>query len=73
MLLAQKELLGNMTAKSPRLSVSLTPKQADELQRLADQSHVSCSWVARQAILEFLERYDGSAVVTRLPMTKGTD
>jgi len=46
-----------MATKSPRLSVSLSAAELFEVQRLADRSNVSCSWVARQAVLEYLERY----------------
>lgn len=48
-----------MAAKSPRLSVSLTAAELVEVQNLAERSNVSCSWIIRQAVVEYLDRYAG--------------
>ena len=43
-----------MADKIQRVSVNLTPKEDAALRRYADEREVSCSWVARQAIVEYL-------------------
>ena len=48
-----------MAAKSPRLSVSLSTAEICIVQKMADRSNVSSSWVVRQAVIEYLERYAG--------------
>lgn len=53
---AQEHSGNTMPAKSPRLSVTLTDKQMSIVQRLADKSRVSRSWVVSQAVVEFLEK-----------------
>lgn len=40
-----------------RITVSLSPRDHTELAALAERCDVSLSWVARQAISEFLERH----------------
>lgn len=59
-----------MAAKSPRLSVSLNAAEQAEVQKLADSSNVSCSWVIRQAVIEYLDRYSGDQPSLPLPMVK---
>jgi predicted transcriptional regulator len=59
-----------MAAKSPRLSVTLTEEQMAEVQRLADTSRVSCSWVVNQAIAEFLDRHADPQATLPLPMSR---
>lgn len=46
----------SLPTKNPRVSVGLDPQEADALREFADRNHLSCSWVARQAIIEYLER-----------------
>lgn len=60
-----------MAAKSPRLSVSLSAAEQAEVQRLADSSNVSCSWVIRQAVVEYLERHAGIQPPLPLLIKKG--
>jgi predicted transcriptional regulator len=43
--------------KSIRTSVSLTSKQHQLLQKLAESSNLSLSWVIRQAVTEFLKQH----------------
>lgn len=61
-----------MPAKKLRFSVNLTENEAAELQRVAAGSDVSCSWVARQAIIEFLGRNTDAQGALPLPIKKGT-
>ena len=60
-----------MATKSLRLSVNLTENEATELQRVAAKSDVSCSWVARQAIIEYLGRNADPQRPLPLPLKKG--
>ncbi len=47
-----------MTGKAKqRISIGLTPSVLRELTALADEAHVSVSWVGERAIAEFLERH----------------
>jgi len=48
-----------MAEKIQRVSVNLTPKEDEALRRYAEERQVSCSWVARQAIVEYLDRHAG--------------
>jgi predicted transcriptional regulator len=43
--------------KSIRTSVSLPSKQHQLLQKLAESSNLSLSWVIRQAVTEFLKQH----------------
>lgn len=61
-----------MAAKNLRFSVNLTENEAGELQRVANECDVSCSWVARQAIIEYLDRNAGAQRALPLPIRKGT-
>ena len=60
-----------MADKIQRVSVNLTPKEDDALRRYADDRQVSCSWVARQAIVEYLDRHAGSRQALPLEAVKG--
>jgi predicted transcriptional regulator len=62
-----------MVGKTPRLSVSLSASEIFEVQKLADRSNVSCSWVVRQAVLEYLERYSSSQPSLPLQIIKKED
>ncbi len=62
-----------MTAKNPRLSVTLTETEMSDLQKLATGSRVSCSWVAHQAIAEFLEKNADPQKQLPLPMKRGNN
>ena len=55
-----------MVAK-PRISISLPEREYGELRALADKHHISLSWLGRQAVAEFLERYQDREL--QLPLT----
>lgn len=55
-----------MTAK-PRISISLPEQEYKELLALAEKHHISLAWLGRQAVAEFLERYQGQEL--QLPLT----
>ena len=57
-----------LPTKNPRVSVGLSIGEANALQDFADRNHLSRSWVARQAVIEYLER-NGSPQGT-LPLSK---
>lgn len=46
-----------MAAKH-RVTVNLDDREYRELSALADKHRVSLAWLGRQAIIEFLERYE---------------
>jgi metal-responsive CopG/Arc/MetJ family transcriptional regulator len=46
------------TAKH-RVSLSLPENEYTELSAVAKQARVSMAWLARQALIEFLDRYRG--------------
>lgn len=46
-----------MAKKSTRITISLEDKEHGELCALSEQYDVSLSWLARQAVSEFLDRY----------------
>lgn len=58
----------DLPTKNPRVSVGLSLKEANALQDFADRNHLSRSWVARQAVIEYLER-NGNPQGT-LPLSK---
>lgn len=62
---------GRMAEKIQRVSVNLTPKEDAALRCYAEEREVSCSWVARQAILEYLERHAGPQQPLPLQAIKG--
>lgn len=45
-----------MSAK-PRISVSLSRQEYQELSALAEKHRISLAWLGRQAVTEFLDRY----------------
>ncbi|WP_161774248.1 ribbon-helix-helix domain-containing protein [Sphingobium sp. Ant17] len=49
----------NLPTKNPRITVGLSLQEASTLQDFADRHNHSCSWVGRQAIIEYLERNAG--------------
>ena len=53
--------------KIQRVTVNLTPKEDAALRRFAEDRQVSHSWVARMAIVEYLERHAGPQ--SSLPLT----
>lgn len=57
----------------PRVTVSVTPRDYDTLNALAEKDDVSVSWVVRRAIQEYLLR-DQTRVhaAQRLPLDKPT-
>ena len=55
-----------MVAKS-RISVSLPEREYIELLALAEKHHISLAWLGRQAVIEFLERYQDREL--QLPLT----
>lgn len=59
----------SLPTKNPRISVCLSAREARELQDYAARHRHSRSWVARQAIVEFLERSGGPQGA--LPFRKG--
>lgn len=54
-------------AAKPRLSISLPEQEYKELLALAEKHHISLAWLGRQAIVEFLERYQSREL--QLPLT----
>ena len=58
-----------MVAK-PRISVSLREQEYRELSALAAEHHISLAWLGRQAVVEFLERYQDRQL--QLPLTMPT-
>jgi metal-responsive CopG/Arc/MetJ family transcriptional regulator len=53
--------------KQARISVSLADDEYAEMSALSDKHDVSVSWLARQAIAEFLERHRNEPL--QLPIT----
>ena len=54
-------------AAKPRISVSLPEREYQQLSALAEKHHISLAWLGRQAVLEFLERYQDRDL--QLPLT----
>ena len=52
--------------KRPRISVSLSERDHVALTKLAERHDVSISWAARQALAEFIEKYEDTQA--RLPL-----
>ena len=55
--------------KGQRITVSLQDAEHAALSALADRCDVSLSWITRQALSEFLERYENGDV--QLPLQLG--
>lgn len=51
----------------PRVTVSVTPRDNDTLNTLAEKDDVSVSWVVRCAIHEYLRRHRQPAWAVRRP------
>lgn len=49
---------GNAVAAKHRVTVNLEDREYAELSALSDKHRVSLAWLGRQAIIEFLERYE---------------
>ena len=52
--------------KRPRITVSLSERDHASLTELAERHDVSISWFARQALVEFIEKYKDTQ--SRLPL-----
>ncbi len=52
--------------KGPRITVSLPENDHTELMAMAEHYDVSLSWLARQAITEFIARHENASM--QLPM-----
>lgn len=59
-----------VTAKH-RVSVNLAEDEYRELAALSDKHRVSMAWLSRQAIIEFLERYQNEELQLPLRLTPG--
>ena len=46
-----------VSRKWPRITVSLSERNHAELTGLAERHDVSISWLARQALVEFIDKY----------------
>lgn len=55
--------------KPPRLSVTLSPMEHDELQFIATKHDISMAWLGRQAILEFLAKHRDESYQLPLKLT----
>jgi len=51
----------------PRVTVSVTPRDYDALNTLAEMGDVSVSWVVRRAIHEYLRRHQQPVRAVRRP------
>ena len=51
----------------PRISISLPERQYAALCALAEEHQISLAWLGRQAVAEFLERYQDRDL--QLPLT----
>lgn len=49
---------GTQVAAKHRVTVNLEDPEYTELSALSDKHRVSLAWLGRQAIIEFLERYE---------------
>lgn len=54
-------------AAKPRISISLPEQEYRELSALAEKHRISLAWLGRQAVAEFLERYQDREL--QLPLT----
>lgn len=57
--------------KGPRITVSLSESDYKELMAMAEQHDVSLSWLARQAITEFLEHHKNTSMQLPMHLTAG--
>ena len=58
---------GEQLATRPRISISLPEQHYTALCALAEEHRISLAWLGRQAVAEFLERYQGRDL--QLPLT----
>ena len=54
-----------VSRKGPRITVSLSERNHAELTGLAERHDVSLSWLTRQALVEFIDKYKNTQ--TQLP------
>lgn len=72
------ELRENMEASAPprrgqkgqRITVSLSQSNHAELTKLAQRHDVSISWLARQALVDFIDKYKDAQAKLPLHITK---
>jgi predicted transcriptional regulator len=57
-----------MPTSKHRISLSLADDEYTELSDVAANSRVSMAWLARQALIEFLDRHRDKRVPAYLPM-----
>lgn len=58
---------GDGVTTRPRISISLPEPHYTALCALAEKHHISLAWLGRQAVAEFLERYQERDL--QLPLT----
>ena len=58
-------------AGKTRISVGLSPADYRELSALADQAHVSLSWLGERAVTEFLARHRDNELQLTLGLATG--
>ena len=63
--------LGNSRATKHRVTVNLEDREYRELSALSDKHRVSLAWLSRQAIAQFLERYENEAL--QLPLSLSSE
>jgi hypothetical protein len=57
-----------MRKKPPRVSIALTLIEYEKLEKLANTTERSMSWVGRYAVRRFLEEHDGKQLPLRFDM-----
>jgi len=55
-----------------RITISVDPDDYAGMERLAENSRVSTSWLIRQAMREFLERREGDEAINISPRAQDT-
>ena len=64
---APRITLKDTMAAMPRISISLPENEYSELVALSEKHRISLAWLGRQAVAEFLERYESREL--QLPLT----
>lgn len=59
------------TKKPPRVSVLLTPKEYGNLEKMANASERSMSWLGRYAVRKLIEEYEDRQLPLHFEMPKG--
>ena len=62
-----------MPKKTQRICVGLSPDEYEELKRIAEKHHLSVAWIGRQAIAEFLLKYEKTGSVISTPTDDNSD